>query len=76
MFNCEGCAQPTGPNIQPIRTTVSRRTKIYPFRPGANRPGPGANDHSDDPGGHGWEIKEEAALCAACAGIAIKAVAA
>jgi hypothetical protein len=51
---------------------IQSRRRLYPFRPRANRfvrlvDGKWKQIHTDDPGGVGVEIVQEATACPACA---------
>lgn len=58
MFNCGKCTKPVGPGIQQRKVVVKTRRVSYPERLTSNK--------TVDPGGEGYEIVKEIAVCEQC----------
>jgi hypothetical protein len=73
MFVCQLCGTTVPPRTPAVRVVTRRRPKQYPFRPNANvfwrfnEEGKRKEHKTNDPGGVGWEIAEQALACPACA---------
>jgi hypothetical protein len=68
MYVCHFCKQISSPHIPATLTSIKTRARSYPPRPNANLVSRnGRKAHTDDPGGSGQEIVQEALACPACA---------
>lgn len=61
MFRCFHCKELIGPNVRLTRVVLTRREKTYLPRSYEIK---GATQQ--DPGGVGWEIEKEVAVCETC----------
>jgi len=59
MFICDGCANPIGPSISPIRVITETRIQHYQNK----------NSEGELVTSQGFEIVHEQILCATCAGV-------
>ena len=69
MYICENCNKLVGPNIPSQQYPLKLRKKIYPFRANANQykqPGRNEKKKTNDPGGVGFELEKEIAVCPNC----------
>ena len=68
MFRCQLCSCVVPPRTRVRRLVLDRRTRKYPARPKANLVVRNhKKQHTDDPGGQGYEIAREVLVCPACA---------
>lgn len=68
MYRCGICLTVVGPSVRLMTKVMASRSKSYPFRRHANPlkiKGRWVEPH-DDPGGSGWEIVKEVAVCKEC----------
>jgi hypothetical protein len=72
MYRCQVCKGQV-PSGNSRRVIVTKRPRDYNFRKAVNRPIPFIDPIGrkkvrvpDDPGGHGWEIESEIAVCDSC----------
>lgn len=72
MFVCQMCNKPSIPRMPGKLIITKKRSKIYSFRQGANRPATWKEDKferinsTNDNGGEGWETAETKRCCDSC----------
>jgi hypothetical protein len=68
VYRCDLCGAVSQPRTPANRLVLSSTPTTYRPRELAHvqRDGAGKKRYSDDPGGHGHQIKREALVCATC----------
>jgi hypothetical protein len=67
MYRCSTCREVVGPGQRQHKVIMGRRRRVYAPRPEAFQVvKKGKRQWVNDPGGSGWEIVREAAVCGPC----------